>query len=70
MKDLSNKDACKKYGVLPNTISTWIKNKGKYFKVLEDSCSNKKQKLRERDFEKLDNVVFRWFDGQNEVKTL
>ena len=56
-KSLSNKDASKKYGVPPNTISTWIKNKEKYFKALEDNCSSKKQKLRESDFEKLDNVV-------------
>ena len=26
-KDLSNKDASKKYGAPANTISTWIKNK-------------------------------------------
>ena len=60
-KGLSNKDASKKYGVSPNTISTWIKNKEKYFKALEDNCSSKKRKLRESDFEKLDNIVFRWF---------
>ena len=41
-KDLSNKDASKKYGVPPNTILTWIKNKEKYFKALEDNCSSKK----------------------------
>ena len=58
-KGLSNKDASKKYGVPPNTISTWIKNKEKYFKALEDNCSSKKRKLRESDFEKLDNVLFR-----------
>ena len=58
-KGLSNKDASKKYGVSPNTISTWIKNKGKYFKALEDNTS-KKQKFRESDFEKLGNIVFRW----------
>ena len=56
-----NKDASKKYGVPPNTISTWIKNKEKYFKALEDNCFSKNPKLREIDFEKLDNVVFRWF---------
>ena len=28
---------------------------------MEDNCSSKKRKLRESDFEKLDNVVFRWF---------
>ena len=37
-KSLSNKDASKKYGVPSITISTWIKNKEKYFKALEDSC--------------------------------
>ena len=50
-----------KYGVPSNTISTWIKNKEKYFKALEGNCSSKKRKLRESDFEKLDSVVFRWF---------
>ena len=60
-KGLSNKDASKKYGVPPNKTSTWIKNKEKYFKALEDSCSSKKRKLRESDFEKLENIVFRWF---------
>ena len=60
-KGLSNKDASLKYGVSPNTISTWIKNKEKYLKALENNCSSKRQKLRESNFEKLDNVVFRWF---------
>ena len=60
-KGLSNIDASEKNGVPPNTISSWIKNKEKYFKALEDNCSNKKRKLRESDFEKLDNVVFQWF---------
>ena len=56
-KGLSNKDDSKKYGTPPNINSTWIKNKEKYFEALEDNCSSKK---RESDFEKLDNVVFRW----------
>ena len=60
-KGLSNKDASKKYGVPPNTVSTRVKNKEKYFKGLEDNCSSKKWKLMESAFEKLDNVVFRWF---------
>ena len=54
-KGLSNKDASKKYGVPPNTISTWIKNKENISKLW------KKPKLRGSDFEKLDNVVFWWF---------
>ena len=45
-KGLSSKDASKKYGVPPNTISTWIKNKKKYFKALEDNCSSKKTKIK------------------------
>ena len=75
-KGLSNKDASKNYGVQPNTVSTWINNKDffikikikiKYFKDLEDNCSIRKRKLRESDFQKLDND---YFDGfcQN-VKT-
>ena len=60
-KGLSNKDASLRYGVPPNTISTWIKNKERYLKASENNCSRKKQKLRESNFEKLDNVVFRWF---------
>ena len=28
---------------------------------MEDNRSSKKRKLRESDFEKLDNVVFRWY---------
>ena len=43
-KDLSNKDASKKYGGPPNIISSWIKNKEKYFKALGDNCSSKKRK--------------------------
>ena len=52
-KGLSNNDASLKYGVLPNAISTWMKNKEKYLKALENNCSSKKQKLRESNFENL-----------------
>ena len=33
-KGLLNKDVAQKYGVPKNTISTWIKNKSKYFPAL------------------------------------
>ena len=59
-KGLSNKEVAAKYGVPTNTTSTGVKNKEKYVKALE-SGSSKKRKLRESDFETLDNVVFRWF---------
>ena len=55
-KGLSNKEASLKYGVPPNTISTWIKNKAKYFKALEDNCSSKKQKLRDSNFDLIKNL--------------
>ena len=57
-KGLSNKDVSLKYGVPPNTVSTWIKNKEKYLKALENNCSSKRQKLRESNFEKLVPMVF------------
>ena len=67
-KGLSNKDASKKYGVAPSTVSTWIKNKEKYFKALEDNCSSKKRKLRESDFENLTMLCFD-ISCQSGVKT-
>ena len=60
-KGLSNKDAPLKYGVPKNIISTWVKNKEKYFQALEARGTGKAKKSRESDFDKLDHVVFRWF---------
>ena len=44
-KGFSNKDVAAKYGVPRNTISTWVKNKSKYFAALEQS-SNKRKKTK------------------------
>ena len=41
-KGLSNKDVAEKYGVPRNTISTWVKNKSKYFAALEQSSNKRK----------------------------
>ena len=54
-KGLSNKDVAEKYGVPKNTISTWIKNKSKYFAALEQS-SNKRKNLKCGDYERADHV--------------
>ena len=54
-KGLSNKDIAEKYSVPRNTISTWIKNKSKYFAALEQS-SNKRKKLKYSDYERVDHV--------------
>ena len=57
---LSNKEVAAKYGVPKNTVSTWVKNKAKLFTALEQ-CSNKRKKLRESDYKRVDDVVFKWF---------
>ena len=57
-KGLSNKDASKKYGV---QFRHGSKIKISISKLWKTIFPAKKRKLRESDFEKLDNVVFRWF---------
>ena len=47
-KGLSNKDVPEKYDLPRNTISTWVKNKSKYFAALEQAL-NKRKKLRSSD---------------------
>ena len=56
-------EVAEKYGVPKNTISTWLKNKDKY-RAASDKSSNKRKKLRESDYERVDKVVFKWFLAQ------
>ena len=56
-KGISNNEVAIKYGVPKNKKSKGVKNREKYFKAKE-SASSKKRKLREKDFEKLDKIVF------------
>ena len=56
-KSLSNKDVTGKCNLPRNTISTWVKNKSKYFGALEQSL-DKRRKLRNSDYERVDDVVF------------
>ena len=58
-----NKEASEKFGVPKNTLSTWMKNKGKLFEGLEQSSSDAK-KMRRCDYEKVDKAVFKWFSLQ------
>ena len=46
-KGMTNKEAANKFGVPKNTISTWIKNKEKFFQALEESAPSAKKALRE-----------------------
>ena len=57
---LSNKEVAVKYGIPKNTVSTWVKNKAKLFTALEQ-CSNKRKKLRESNYKRVDDVIFKWF---------
>ena len=45
-----NKDVAKKYGVPKNTLSTWSKNKDKYFAALEEGSSTKRTQLGQSSF--------------------
>ena len=45
-KGISNKDVAVKYGVPKNTISTWVKNKEKYFRALESSKPGSSKNLK------------------------
>ena len=47
-KGLSNKNASLKYGVPPNTISAWIKNKEKYFKGFGKQLLEQKAKVKRK----------------------
>ena len=60
---MSNKDVAAKYGVPKNTLSTWVKSKGKLFAVLEKGNDVKCQKLRTWDHETLETAVFKWFSS-------
>ena len=55
---LSSKEVAAKYGVPKNTVSAWVKNKAKIFTALKQ-CSNKRKKLRESDYKRVDDVVFK-----------
>ena len=59
-KGLTNKEAADKFGVPKNTISTWIKNKEKFFQALEESAPSTKN-LRGCQYEKVNKALFEWF---------
>ena len=60
---MTNKEASEKFGIQKNTISTWMKNKEKLSKELEQSSSEEK-KLRGCNYEQVDQAVFKWFSLQ------
>ena len=68
-KGMPNKEASVKFGVLKNTIFTWMKNKDKLFEGLEQSSSDTK-KMRGCDYEQVDKAVFKWFSLQRSQNVL
>ena len=68
LKDLesgmSNKEVAEKCGVPKNTISTKTKTNKDNYRAASDKSSNKRKKLRESDYERVDKVVFKWFLAQ------
>ena len=59
-KGITNKEASERFGVLKNTISTWIKNKEKLLSALQEISSHTK-KIRSCDYAEVDKAVFQWF---------
>ena len=62
-KGMTNKEGSERFGVLKNTISTWIKNKEKLLAVLQETSSHTK-KIRCCDCGEVDKAVFQWFSLQ------
>ena len=63
-KGMTNKEASERFGVLKNTISTWIKNKEKRLAALQETSSHTK-KIRSCDYAEVDKAVFQWFSLQS-----
>ena len=65
LKDLekgeSSKDVAAKYNLPKNTLSTWVKNKGKLFNALKKRTNVKRQKLKSGNDELVDQTIFNWF---------
>ena len=68
---MTNKDVAAKYGVLKNTLSTWVKNKHK----LKISTSLEKKGIfssrKSRccgSYDQIDKAVFHWFVGKRNQK--
>ena len=49
-----------KYGILKNTLSTWLKNKNKMFEATKKESNSKPQRLRKGTSANLDQAMFKW----------
>ncbi len=60
-KGESNKSVAEKYGVPKNTLSTWVKNKEKIKKAVNEGRNLQRQKMRHADNDNLDKALMKWF---------
>ena len=68
-KGMPNKDVAAKYGVLKNTLSTWVKNKHKLTTSLEKKGIFSSQKsTRCGSYDQRDKAVFHWFIRERSQK--
>ena len=56
-KGMTNKDVAAKYGVLKNTLSTWVKG-----------MSSSQKRTRCGSYNQIDEAVFHWFVGKRSQK--
>ena len=63
----SKKSIAEKYGVPPNTLSYWIKNKADIFTNYESGqYGAKRQKLSSAKYDNIDKAVYKWFVNARE----
>ena len=48
------------YGIPKNTLSTWLKNKDKFFEATNKGSNPKCQRLRQNTFANLDQAMIKW----------
>ena len=66
---MTNKDAAANYGVLKNTLSTWVQNKHKLTTSLEKKgMSSSRKSTRCWSYDQIDKAVFHFFVGKRSQK--
>ena len=63
----AKKSIAKRYGVPPNTLSYWVKNKSDIFAKYESGqYGAKRQKLLSGKYDNIDKAVYKWFVNARE----
>ena len=59
-KGKSNKEVAQSFGITPNTLSTWKKNKEKVFEAYNKGNA-KTKRMKSDTYEQVNNAVLKWF---------